>query len=46
MFHSAYVRPFQILRSVAAQLGSRFLMFEGMADSFLSKPGNEEQAER
>lgn len=40
------LRWFQILKSVAAQLGPRFLMFEGKADSFLKGPGTEEQAKR
>lgn len=36
----------QILTSVAAQLGNRFFMFEGMADSFLDGVGATAQAAR
>lgn len=41
-----YLRPSQILNGVAAQLESRFLMFEGMEESFLKGRGAEEQAKR
>lgn len=36
----------QVLSSVAAQLGPRFLMFESMADTYLEEAGAEEQAKR
>lgn len=36
----------QVLSSVAAQLGPRFLMFDSMADTFLEEAGAEEQAYR